>query len=225
MKKPLLGLLLLTLALSTSPPVLARGLPLPSPNPDRGAIAVTLRLKPPLGAAISAVQVYFVRVNEDSSLLDANEVIRSNFSRKKQVYLLNCEPGRYVAVGAELSSRGTGVTYKVVLDRATIADTEVSVERGSLAFMGDLLVDGQVKINRADAEQSHFLRIVEPDASRLGYMARGLLGRELYLGTELKLDRAPATERNFLAFATRKVFQKDPQWLGVVRTRLASTSP
>jgi hypothetical protein len=217
---------LVTLALLSTSPALARGLSLPSPDPDRGSIAVTLRLRPPLGPAASAVQVYFVRLEERAGILEATHVLRSNLSDKKQVYLLNCEPGRYVAVGGELRPKaarmgnvlgGAGMEYKVFLDQEAIAATEIVVERGAVAFMGEVLVDSKVKINQADAAQSHFLRLLEPDMARHGYTVRALSGSALYLGTLLGLDRSPATETAFLNVAERNVFKKHAAWQSLVR--------
>lgn len=223
---------LVTLALLSTSPALARGLSVPSPDPDRGTIAVTLRIKPPLGPTMSAVQVYFVRLEERAGILEATHVLPSNFTGNKQVYLLNCQPGRYVAVGGELGARtvhmaqtmsGTRrIDYKVFLDHDSIAATEIVVAPGALAFMGEVVVDSKVKINQADAAQSHFLRLVEPDMARHGFMARALSGDALYLGTLLDLDRSPAAETGFLSVAERKVFKKHGAWQSLVRERLAA---
>ncbi|MCP4205260.1 MAG: hypothetical protein GY769_25395 [bacterium] len=67
----------------------AQRLPLPQPNPERGTIAVTMRCRAPAGPKSPAEQVFFVRLAEDVDMLAAESVIPSNFSKGKQVHLLN----------------------------------------------------------------------------------------------------------------------------------------
>lgn len=75
--------------------------PLPAPDPGRGSVAISIRDKAPSACShSSAVQVFFVRLDEETDLLKAETVLPSNFSRGKQVFLLNAKPGRYVAVAS-----------------------------------------------------------------------------------------------------------------------------
>ena len=105
---------------------------------------------------------------------------------------------------------------------AEAAATETVVEPGAVAFMGEVLVEAKVKIKHADAAQSHFLRLLEPETARRGYTARALLGSALYLGNLRRVDRSPGKEERFLDVAERKVFKKHPEWQSVVRTHAPS---
>ncbi len=91
----------------------AKGPQLPPPDPERGSIGVTIRAIPPAKfGKMTAVQVYFVRPAEGGDVLDAEFVISSNYSDKKQVYFLNAKPGCYVAVAARLKGSGMGLLYE-----------------------------------------------------------------------------------------------------------------
>ena len=91
----------------------AKGPPLPQPDPERGSIGVTIRAIPPAKIGkMTAMKVSFVRLVEGGDVLDAEYVIPSNYSQKKQVYFLNAKPGRYVAVAARLKGGGRGLDTK-----------------------------------------------------------------------------------------------------------------
>jgi hypothetical protein len=215
---------LFVLALSVSVLAEARGPGLPSPDPERGALAVTVRGRFPLGQKAPAAQVYFVRVDDDADMFSAESVIPSNFSKKKQVYLLNAKPGRYVAVAARLAPNAglTGTNWVVFFDRAMIARTETEVAAGQITFLGDLLVDLKVKMSGADEAQTHYLRLVEPAAARAGFTLRALAGDYVYRGELVETDRTPATEGSFWALARDKIFNGEAGWRSMVEQRLAA---
>jgi len=196
--------------------------PLPSPDPERGTIAVTVVARSAVGPEIPSARVYFVRLEDVSGVLEADELIPSSFSDGEQAYLLNCEPGRYVAVAGELRYGGSGRTYHVFLDEATISGTEVTVEPGTIAFMGSILVNLGTKIQRADAAQSHFLRVLDAAIFRKGYLRGAALEPTLYLGKLVRMDRSARAERNFLARAEREVFDQNEAWQAKVRESAGS---
>ena len=195
---------------------------LPAPDSERGGIAVTVRGRFPLGQKAPAVQVYFVRLGEDVDMHSAESVVPSNFSKKKQVYLLNAKPGRYVAVAARLADLGTlGGEYVVFFDRAAIPRTEIEVTPGRIAFMGDLLVDLKVKIHE---DQTHYLRLVEPEAANMGFMGRALSREYMYRGDLIEFDRTAATEAAFWTLAQGKIFASAPDWRARVEQQVASNN-
>ncbi len=226
-----------TSLLLLSPFAEAEGPPLPQPDPERGSIGVTIRAIPPAKfGKISAVQVYFVRATEDEDVFNAEYVILSSYSKKKQVYLLNAKPGRYFAVGAELkggqggspfvpstgsSPGGSGVSvgisigrfaYQAFFSMKMISKTEVTVVPGKLVFMGDFLLETSTKMEEADRAQSHFYRLIAPEAARMGYMARTFSGHATYTATLKSADQGPDSEREFWSLARQKVFKKEPAW-------------
>lgn len=200
----------------------AKGPPLPQPDPERGSIGVTIRAIPPAKMGkIAAVQVYFVRPAEDGDVLNAEYVIPSNYSKKKQVYFLNAKPGRYVAVAARLSSRGTGFKYEAFFSMEMLPEMEVTVVPGKLVFMGDFLLETSTKMKEADRAQSHFYRLISPATARKGYMARTFLGKAPYTATLKSVDKGAETEREFWTLAKqKKVFKNEPAWQEFVQKQL-----
>lgn len=191
----------------------AKGPWLPAPNPEKGAIAATVRGRFPLGQKSPAVQVYFVRLEDGADMYSAESVVPSDFSKAKQVYLLNAKPGRYVAVAARLKNLGAVVgDFVAFFDRATIPQTEIEVAPGRIAFMGDLFVDLKVKMSDADDAQNHYLQLVEPGAARKGFHGRAWSGEYMYRAELIELDRTAATERAFWTQARGKIFGGAPEW-------------
>lgn len=219
-----IGALALLLFLAPAPAALAGAdLPLPEPDPERGTIAVTLRGRAPAGTRSPAVQVFFVRLGPDVDVFAADNVICSDFSKKKQVYLLNARPGRYVAVAARMrGSGGSGGEYKVFLDKETIRQTEIEVTPGGVTFMGDFLVDMKMKMSKSDEAQAHYFRLIEPGAARRGFASRTWFGKQyMYRGDLVSLDREDSTRSDFLVFAGEKVFDEEPAWRARIEERLS----
>ena len=213
MKQVIIMVLLLLVA-----PTIVQAVELPPPDPERSAIGVTVRGKFAIGNKAPAVQVYFVRLDEDVDKFSADYVIQSNFSKKKQVYLLNCKPGRYVVVAAELRSSGnSNVDYKVYFGMNLISQTEIAVEAGEMAFMGDFVVDLKGKMNLSDKAQSQYFRLVDPNASRKGTFRRALTGSYAYRGDLVHAERTPETEASFWTIAAKKVFKRHPAWAAKVK--------
>jgi len=214
--RPVLALVLYLAAT----PVEARRLPLPEPDPERGAIAVTMRCRAPAGNKTPAVQVHFVRFGDGVDIYAADSVISSNFSDDKQVYLLNARPGRYVAVAAELRGSGPG-EYDVFLSKETIPSTEVEVIPGRITFMGDFLIDLKMKMSKSDEVQAHYFRLIEPGSARKGWMARAYTSKNVYRGDLVSVDRDAQTRNDFWAHARDKVFEKEPGWVAKAEQELA----
>ncbi len=219
----------------------AKRLSLPQPDPARGTIGVTIRAIPPAKfGKISAVQVYFVRATEDEDVFNAEYVIRSSYSNKKQVYLLNAKPGRYFAVAAELKGgqsspfvpgTGSGVSvgisigrfaYQAFFSMKMISKTEVTVVPGKLVFMGDFVVNTSTKMEKADRAQSHYFRMIAPEAASMGggYIARTFSGHATYTATLKSADQGPDSEREFWSLAQEKVFKNEPAWQQFVQKPL-----
>ena len=217
LSKSALSVLSLLLAISFAE---AREPWLPAPDPERGGIAVTVRGRFPLGQKSPAVQVYFVRLGDAVDMYSAESVIPSDFSEKKQVYLLNAKPGRYVAVAARLKSLGTLVgDFVVFFDREAIPRTEIEVAPGRITFMGDLLVDLKVKM---EEDQAHYLRLVEPAAARKGFTGRAMSREYMYRGELIELDQTAATETAFWTLARGKIFDSAPDWSARIEQQMAS---
>ena len=203
----------------------AKGPPLPQPDPERGSIGVTIRAIPPAKIGkMTAIQVYFVRLAEGGDVLDAEYVIPSNYSKKKQVYFLNAKPGRYIAVAAKLSGGGAGFKYDAFFSIETLPKMEVTVVPGKLVFMGDFLLNTSTKMKEADRAQSLFYRLILPDAARQGFMGRAFRGKAPYTATLKSVDKEAETEREFWSLARQKIFKKEPAWQEFVQKQLETSA-
>jgi len=204
--------------------LLAAGLPIPAPKPEAGAIGIALRGRPELAPHSPAVQVYFVRVEEGTDIFASASLIPSNFTRSKQVYLLNCEPGRYVAVAARM--RGApgpqSGRYLVMFEKSFIERTAVEVKAGEIAFVGSYTIRQDSTIDDADEAQAHYLRVLDPRAAERGYAARAFTGSYVSLGTLQSGSREPSVETEFWRKAASTVFTREKAWGDRVKARLAA---
>jgi tetratricopeptide (TPR) repeat protein len=167
---------------------------LPAADPALGAIAISVQTNPTMGSALggkgqmNAAKVYFVRVGDvgdagapwhqhswaerERLLRRTDDVVESTFHDGNDVYLLNVEPGRYVAVGALMLHKAPGQTiaFPAALSADIMARTEVTVGAGELVFMGE--VRGSVRGNPDPAQRYAFRRL--PDNPLPVVFVRGL---------------------------------------------------
>ena len=204
----------------------AEGLAFPKPNPERGGIAVTMRARLPAGNKKPVDRVHFVRLGSQADMFAAESVVASSFSKEKQVYLLNAEPGRYVAVAADLGGANlTTGEFKVFFDKATIAETEVEVTPGRIAFMGDFLIDLKVKMNKSDEAQAHYFLLIAPDAAapaKKGFFSKGGSSVVPYRGDLVSVDREASTQTEFWTLARDKVFDNESAWRAEIEEELGN---
>lgn len=215
-----------------------------------GSIGVTLRSRPPakIGPGLSAVQVFFVKLEDGSEAFSATELIPSNYSNKRQVYLLNADPGRYVAVAAGLrntkgqkkvtlakakigkvgvsvsTSFDTGSDFSDFFSMAMISETEVTVVPQEMVFMGEYLASTSTKIKRADAAQAHYFRLLLPGEAGKTALTRNLGGQIVYTADIKSVAKDAETERGFWTMARDLVFKNDPRWQARAKRQLAALS-
>ena len=196
---------------------------LPGPDPISGSIGIRITLRtrsPPLiGPGLPAVQVFLVKLEDGSEAFSATELIPSNYSNRKQVYLLNADPGRYVAVAA-----GLGSTKEAFFSMAMISDTEVTVGPQEMAFMGEYVVSTSTKMKNADEAQAHYYRLHLPGVAGRGVLARMASGQAVYTADIKSVAKDTATERGFWTKALGKAFKDDPRWQARARRQLAALS-
>ncbi len=201
---------------------------LPVPDSRLGVIGVQVRAKGPTAVSgpSNARTVFFVKVKDDGGMLRATEIILSNYSSKKQVFLLNAEPGRYVAVGAYAEGSTTLPTSNVYFDGEMIPGTEVSLEAGQAVFMGRIVVKMKAGMKNADEVQAHYAKLIG-SGTGLAAPARGdssfiPLGQITRAAEFKELARDVDIERDFWARAADKAFKSAPLWQESVRQQLAS---
>lgn len=194
----------------------SKSIPLDPPDESRGSIGIKIKVSPPAKMGSShADQVYFVRVEEPDNRFDAESVIQSNYAKGSHVYLLNAKPGKYVAVGCLFSMAGGG-GGSVVFSQGDIARTEVEVVPGRLAFMGDIESSSSTKVESGDPAQSHYIRLISPEGSKHGFMARAFTGNYLYTGAFKVIERGADAASAFWAEAGQQHFKNEPAWTSVM---------
>ncbi len=141
-------------------------------------------------------RVFFMRLDEeDESGFTGGELLPSNYAKDGYVYLLNAEPGRYVAVASTraqsappggsamhpVASSGhttvsAGVSigptdYTVYFPEDLIRLSDVSVESGMIAYMGTFRINTSVGLGDADETQRYFYRMLAP-----GHEGKSIVG-------------------------------------------------
>jgi hypothetical protein len=139
-------------------------------------------------------------------------VIRSNFVKGGHIYLLNAEPGRYVAVGCEFVLGTAGDVGRAAFSKADIAQSEVEVTAGGVVFMGAIVAESSTKTQASDPVQAHYLSLIGSAASSQGSMARAFSGVFDYTATFTSVVRDPAAAKAFWNRAIAKHFKYEPAW-------------
>jgi hypothetical protein len=160
-----------------------------------------------------------VRAEKAAEGFGAESVIVSNFSKGENVYLLNAEPGRYVAIGAELINPGLETRTVVVFSKADLGQTEVEVRAGSVAFMGEIKTEGSMKKRELDEVQATSLNIIMESSKKLGVMERVLNPNYAYPGVIKSVERGEATDSEFWNSASFNHFKYEPAWKSRIMAR------
>jgi hypothetical protein len=236
MQRQLWSILGLLGVLSVTSPA-AKDSEIPDPDPQLGAIGVTIQSRGPLAISSRphASAVFFVSVDEGVDILHAKEVLPSSFSAKNQVYLLNAKPGKYVLVGAytpEFTAHTQNVndvpSTNIYFDQDMIPATEVTVQAGRMTFAGEIIVKVSASMKNADAAQDYYSLLigkyielnVDVEIGR-GVTTTGFSVAHLTrAGTLQSLDRNPPTEREFWERAIKSVFKDERSWQDLVRAQL-----
>ena len=249
---------------SVAAPGLPQGkkLQLTEPDPMSGSIGVTIH-RPKINRALEfytkviggvsleqpAVEVFFVKLEDGNEPFDATDLILSNYADKRHVYLLNAEPGRYVAVAAGLGTTDGpavgvtvagqvggvlvtfGMTFGVTIransffSMAMISDTEVTVVPQQMVFMGDYVVSMNTKMKKqGDEAQAHYYRLLLPGMAEKSNFGRNLGGQSVYIADIESVAKDIATEREFWTKSRDKVFKGDPGWQAQAERRLVALS-
>ena len=187
---------------------------------------------------MSAEEIFFVKLEEGKEVFEAADVIPSSYSKKKQVYLFNADPGRYVAVAAGLGSTetrqhlsgssgpylATSIGKSAFFSMAMISATEVTVAPQEMVFMGEYLVTTSSKMKTADLAQAHYYRLLLPGVAGRPALVRMFDEQNVYTADLESVARDPATERGFWTTARDKVFKGDPRWQARAERQLAALS-
>ena len=198
---------------------LAKRKPLPPPDPEKGSIAISVTTR----GGGTAYEVVFIRLDLNLDAAREKEMIRSTYAKYYQVFLLNAEPGRYVAVGAALRNSSSVYTEYggfdivteslVFFDEEMIPKTEVTVVPGELTFAGNIRGKHiKQKKRPLDDTQEYYAKRYKP-----------LTGPTSKRGWELKrITTDKESERRFWTHAIKGIFKKEPAWQELVQRKLKS---
>jgi len=193
-----LGLFSITALWSCSTAATRQRLPEPV-DAGSSALAVSVFIQPRTGPFLGTGKapdiVLFARLEEGEDLDDLKTkdvLIPSTFVSGRDAYVLNVDPGSYVAVAAVYSEDleplhipignvnvgknvqvkfhlglfdGT-VTSRDYFSRELIEQTQTSVAPASFAFMGRYIGEPSLRFGRGDELQEHFLRVLEGQDTR-----------------------------------------------------------
>lgn len=135
------------------------------------AIGISLQIDRLLSSMVGYLKpdtVLFVKLDEGSDSYLQRNIIQSNYSKDKNIYLLNAAPGRYVAVAAIYGSGNHSVKskeYITYFSHDLIKNTETAVSAGTMAFMGDYIIDMSIGLSNADEAQLFYNKLTDPFSS------------------------------------------------------------
>ena len=162
-------------------------------------------------------RVYFVRLEDGSDPYTATRLLPSNYAKGRYIYLLNAEPGRYVAVASLLVQRtptAPTTRYTVYFSEDLIKVTEVTVGPASINFMGEYVVDMATGMKDADNAQLHYYRLIEPGAEKAGGLLTLFSGEYSYRGSLHGVKREPESEAKFLDAVEKRL--GDTGWSDII---------
>lgn len=190
--------------------------PQPIPDlsqPQSSGLGIDVTLRAPVGIfSNSPTQIYFAKTDGEGGILQQS-IIRSNYVKDGRAYLLNAQPGTYVAVAAFFSrgpvpaaplspgvsvSVGMGRTsYTTYFSKELIEQTRVVLGANDFVFMGSYVVGQSVGLAGADAVQTHYQNVIAPDATTGGLLH--LMGGDYhYRGTLIDRKSDEHTRNEFV---------------------------
>ena len=133
--------------------------PIPMPLDSKSSgVGISLKLQGHISESTSIPsRIYFIRLEEGTDSYPT-EVAASNYENENRFYLLNIIPGRYAAVAVYQLRR---YQYTTFLPEKIIKLTEVTVDSGEFAYMGDYIVKQKsMGLLNPDKAQKHFHNII-----------------------------------------------------------------
>jgi hypothetical protein len=219
MKKTIAIAVGLVLLATLTPSTPAISVHLAAPDPARGLIGVSFgfRLHRTVWGG-GADTVYFVRAEKAAAEFGAEDVIVSNYDKAGNVYLLNAEPGRYVAIGAEFPDPALTSRTVVVFSASDIPRTEIEVRAKSVAFMGEIESEGSFKKRELDPVQTNSLNIILGHSKTLG-ADRVLNPNFAHPGVIKSIERGEAADSRFWNSARLNHFKNEAAWQSLINAR------
>lgn len=196
-------------------------------SPESSAIMIKVPNPCPPLAPCKNKSLTFARLTEDNNLL-SGELQQTAVSYDDHHYLLNAEPGQYVAVAisysrSTTSSMNSGNTQfgfsrtlgeTILLSERAVERSLVTVSAGELAVMGafELNIEGRMSLaprasaflRDADATQTHYAYQIDPELENRGVVS----SYKYYRGTYQSDDRSEQVLEELLTKATKHIGQQ-----------------
>jgi len=189
-------------------------------------LGVAITLRAPIAIFTDyPTAVYFAKIEKGETHLTAKRVVTANFVTRGRAYLVDCEPGEYVAVAAYTRKQafkhqkdfskpdmnpGEEQFYCTYFGEKVIAASRVSVGKNEFVFMGDIVVDLSILIlntEKVDMAIANYLGKVKfPDSPFL------------YLGDLKNIDRGPEAMTGLYRAAAKEFAESG--WSPLVNRRL-----
>ncbi len=163
----------------------------PEDDPPPAVLAISVRTYPPVSLWSEPDDIVaFVRLEDDADMFAGSNWVESNYADGERIYLLDAEPGEYVAVASirvpdSPDSYGRFVTY---YDEEIVRATRVTVGVGGFAFLGELRAKQHLDLENGDDAQQHYSDLLAT-AGRIDVR---------YRGTRKEFGRDRDAERKFL---------------------------
>ncbi len=182
---------------------------------------------------METTKVCFARLDPgQADFRTSTPLLGSNHSRGNTFFLLNADPGRYVAV-LSLAAGVDPVTGArsperdlTVLPEDLVRGTDVTAEPGAMAFMGEYCVHSFGTLAEADATQKFYGELSSPPPQGTGTTVLGIhvipLASAPPIVSRGRTESARKDEEadaRFRAEATEQLV--DPAWGAVARSRPA----
>jgi len=161
--------------------------------------------------------VYFVKLGEADDPYRSGRVMRSNLKKGHYFYLLNAPPGRYTAVAVKRWSRDEAET--TMFGDSARRLTEVTVQIGAVAFMGELILDQSDVREVTDPITAYLVAFVSPHLAKRSTLEFILGLGDLQRGAVHKVHQDAPAESRFLAAA--RVDLASGGWIPAIDRRIA----
>jgi len=169
-------------------------------QPQSSGLGIDVTLTAPVGIFSNRpTQMYFAKIDGEGGILQQS-IIRSNYVKDGRAYLLNAQPGAYVAVAAFFSRAAPGAPlsrYTTYFSKELVDQTRVMIGANDFAFMGSYVVGQSVGLAEADAVQTHYQNVVAPGATTGGFLHL-MSGDYHYRGTLVERKNDEQTRNEFV---------------------------
>ncbi len=168
----------------------------------------------------NANHVYFVRLEDGSNPYTATKLLPSNYVKGRYIYLLNAEPGQYVAVASLKTDPMAAIAYSSYFSEDLIKLTEITIPAASIKFMGEYVVDLSMDMKDADSAQLHYYRLL--DQMRDAVALRELVVDYTYQGSLHDSKRDSESEARFLTAVQKHL--GDTGWSEIISRRVTEVN-